>query len=68
MNPEMDALVDLNVTGPRDMSKHREAELHALLSPEVRAALQRSDVRIITYRDLVTSVGITNMKRPILKD
>ncbi len=66
--PEMDALVDLNITGPRDMSKHREAELHALLSPEVRAALQRSDVRIITYRDLVTTVGIRNMKRPILKD
>lgn len=66
--PEMDALVDLNVSGPRDMSKHREAELHALLSSEARAALQRSDVRSLTYRDLLASVGVRNMKRPVLKD
>lgn len=66
--PEMDALVDLNLTGPRDMSKHREAELHALLAPGVRTALQRGDVKALTYRDLVTSVGTKNMKRPVLKD
>jgi len=66
--PEMDALIDLNVSGPRDMSKHREAELKALLSSDVRAALQRSDVKALTYRDLLTSVGVKNMKRPELKD
>ncbi|OGU27990.1 MAG: hypothetical protein A2X66_01570 [Ignavibacteria bacterium GWA2_54_16] len=66
--PEMDALIDLNLTGPRDMSRHREAELHALLAPDVRAAMQQSDVRALTYRDLLASVGVKNMKRPVLKD
>lgn len=66
--PEMDALTDLNVTGPRDMSKHREAELRALLSSGVRRAIEGGDVRAITYRDLLTNVGIRNMRRPILKD
>lgn len=66
--PEMNALIDMNVSGPREMSKHREAELHALISQDVRAAIQRSDVKAFTYRDLLMSVGINNMKRPVLKD
>jgi len=66
--PEMDALVDLNAVGPRDMSKHREAELRALLSPAVRDALRRDSIRTITYKDLLESVGVAGMKRPDLKE
>lgn len=66
--PEMDALEDLNVSGLKGMSKHREAELHSLLSPAVCEVLKRNDVRLVTYRDLVRSIGLKNMERPVVKD
>ena len=62
--PEMDALVDLNSFGLPEMSKHRHAELNALLSPEFHQVLKQKIVRLITYRDLIQSVGLKNMKRP----
>ncbi len=62
--PEMNALVDLNPFGPRNMSQHRHAELEALLSPEFRAALASKHARLITYRQLVETVGVGAMKRP----
>jgi chitin disaccharide deacetylase len=65
---EMDALEDLNSFGLREMSKHREAELRALTSPQFRAILQAKHVRLKTYRDLVNESGLRSMKRPIQKD
>ena len=62
--PEMDALLDMNSFGLQEMSKHRQAELHALISPEYRELLRQKNIRPITYRDLARSVGLKNMKRP----
>lgn len=62
--PEMSALIDLNTFGLPDMSKHREAELQALLSPAFRAAVQKHNIKLITYRDLITTAGLAKMQRP----
>ena len=62
--PEMDALVDYNVTGLPNVSKHRHAELKALTSPEFRELHKEKNVRLMTYRELIEKVGLLNMKRP----
>jgi predicted glycoside hydrolase/deacetylase ChbG (UPF0249 family) len=62
--PEMDALVDMNAIGPPQMSKHREAELRALLSEDFRRALDTLQIHPITYRQLIDRVGLQNSKCP----
>ncbi|MBM4162275.1 MAG: ChbG/HpnK family deacetylase [Ignavibacteria bacterium] len=62
--PEMDAMVDLNAFGLREMSKHRDAELRALLSHQFRQAINEKKVRLITYRELIYQIGVKNMRRP----
>jgi predicted glycoside hydrolase/deacetylase ChbG (UPF0249 family) len=64
VSPEMDALVDLNAFGPKDMSRHREAELRALTSREFLGLLKDRDVRLETYGDLVRDPGVAGMKAP----
>jgi predicted glycoside hydrolase/deacetylase ChbG (UPF0249 family) len=50
---EMAALEDMNSSNPlASMAAHRQAELDALLSTTFTRALDRSRVRLITYRDL----------------
>ncbi|MDZ7292348.1 MAG: ChbG/HpnK family deacetylase [candidate division KSB1 bacterium] len=63
-SPEMSALIDLNPFGLAKMSKHRQAELQALLSPEFQQALQMNRVKLVTYRDLIEAEGLENMKCP----
>lgn len=62
--PEMEGLQDLNPSGPKDMSRHRQAELEALLSPEFRKLLSDRSYRFITYRQMVVERGLESMKRP----
>lgn len=63
-NPEMRALEDMNSFGLKEMSKHRAAELAAIVSPEFRRALVENHIQSITYRELIKMVGLKNMKRP----
>jgi chitin disaccharide deacetylase len=62
--PEMNALIDQNVIGPAGMSRHRHAELQALLSPEFRRTLKDRGAKLMTYRDLITQRGLETMRRP----
>ena len=62
--PEMDALIDQNAIGLPGMSRHRHAELNALLSPEFRRALKDQGARLMTYHDLITERGLEGMRRP----
>ncbi len=62
--PEMNALVDMNQTGLPEMSKHRQAELRGLLSPEFRLLLNERGIRLVTFRDLIRDRGLEGMKRP----
>ncbi len=49
--PEMDVLVDVNETGPKNMSKHREAELNVLKSKAFRRAVKNNNIRLSTYAE-----------------
>jgi len=64
-NPEMNGLVDMN--NPEDpfrVSKHRQAELNALCSKAFENAIRKSNIKLLTYRDLISQVGIKAMERP----
>jgi predicted glycoside hydrolase/deacetylase ChbG (UPF0249 family) len=61
---EMDALTDQNSVGLEHMSRHREAELHALLSPGFIGALKGQGAELITYRTLIARNGLNSMHRP----
>lgn len=64
-DPELAALVDMNVIAPlADMSAHRQGELEGLLSRKFRDAIARREVRLITYRQLIQMKGLDTMKRP----
>ncbi len=68
--PEMDALIDENAAeqnvagGGPGVSAHRQAELQALLSPELAGWLRDGKARAITYRDLVARGGLETMHAP----
>jgi hypothetical protein len=62
--PEMQALKDMNSFGLAEMSKHREGELHALTSPEFRAAVNRRSIRLVNYRDFLASSTSPAVKQP----
>ena len=64
-NEELGALLDMNTDGALpDMSKNRQGELDALMSPRFREALKSRDVRLITFRQLIEMRGLQSMRRP----
>jgi len=64
-NPEMNALVDMNnPDDPFRVSIHRQAELDALCSKVFDNAIRTNKVKLLTYRDLISQVGLKAMKRP----
>jgi predicted glycoside hydrolase/deacetylase ChbG (UPF0249 family) len=62
--PEMQALVDLNSFGLKNMSTHRREELRSLLDPEVVNLLNIKGITSITYKELIEIVGLEAMNRP----
>ncbi len=62
--PEMSAMEDLNIFGPKEMSKHRQAEFKALISPAFQQLLHDSKFRLVNYRMLNQEKGLKSMKRP----
>lgn len=62
--PELDALTDLNANGLPAMSRHRNEERQALLSPEFKSTLAARRIQLVTYRDLLKSDGLASMQRP----
>jgi hypothetical protein len=65
--PEMSAMEDLNPSGPKEMSKHRNGELNALVSPEFQKLLRDPRYRLVNYRTLIDEKGLKSMKRPVLE-
>ncbi len=65
-SPEMAAMEDLNPTGPKDMSKHRQGELNAVLSTGFRQLISDPRYRLVNYRILNEEIGLQKMKRPAL--
>ena len=57
--------VDMNTSGPLpDMSKNRQGELDALMSPRFRDALKTRNIQLLTYRQLIAMQGLNSMRRP----
>ena len=63
-SPEMSAMEDLNPFGPKEMSKHRNAELNGLLAPSFQQILNDPKYRLLNYRMLIEEKGAGSMKRP----
>lgn len=63
--PEMSAMEDANPWGPKDMSKHRNGELNALISPQFQQLLRDPKYRLVNYHMLNEEKGISAMKRPV---
>lgn len=64
--PEMSALTDLNPFGPKEMSKHRNAELNSFLSPKFQQLLHDPKYRLVNYGILKKEKGIGSLKRPAI--
>lgn len=63
---ELGALVDMNTDGPLpDMSRNRQGELNALMSPRFADALKSRKISLITYRQLIQMQGLQSMRRPL---
>jgi predicted glycoside hydrolase/deacetylase ChbG (UPF0249 family) len=65
-NAELGAMEDLNVFGPKEMSKHRNAEFNALISPQFQQLLHNPKYRMVNYRIMNEEKGLKTMKRPKL--
>jgi predicted glycoside hydrolase/deacetylase ChbG (UPF0249 family) len=68
--PEMNALVDMNNADQHSdikplVAMHRSAELNALLSKQFQDMVKSGAVKLVTYRDLVQSIGLKKMKAPV---
>jgi hypothetical protein len=63
--PELQAMLDMNSFGLPEMSKHREAELNALLSATKGKVFEKNNIKLINYNDLINEIGLNNMKSPI---
>lgn len=65
-NPEMQALIDMNnPDDPDRVSQHRRAELTALLSRAFRKAIKKRKIKLITYEDVASEMGVKAMKKPL---
>ncbi len=66
----MDALIDSNAPsqniegGGPGVSRHRHAELEALLSPEFARWRREGHAKLITYRELIAEKGLSSMHPP----
>ncbi|MCO4293179.1 ChbG/HpnK family deacetylase [Solitalea sp. MAHUQ-68] len=69
-DPEMEALIDMNspdmqaVNNEPIVAIHRTTELSLLLSKEFQDLIKSGNVQLITYKDLIKSIGLANMKSP----
>jgi predicted glycoside hydrolase/deacetylase ChbG (UPF0249 family) len=63
--PEMAAMEDLNIFGPKEMSKHRNGEFNALISSEFQQQLRDPKYRLVNYRMLNEEKGLKAMRSPL---
>jgi len=63
--PELQAMIDMNSFGLLEMSKHREAELNALIAATQQNIFKKNSIKLINYIDLINQMGLVNMKSPI---
>jgi chitin disaccharide deacetylase len=64
-HPELQAMIDMNSFGLNEMSKHREAELKALIEVKLKNIFENNKIRLINYNDLINEIGLEKMKSPV---
>lgn len=64
-NDELRAMIDLNPFGLSEMSKHREAELNALIAAKRENIFELKNIKLINYDYLIKEVGLNKMKSPV---
>lgn len=64
-NDEMQAMIDLNPFGPKEMSRHREAELRALLKAVKSNSFNLNGITLLNYNDLIKQNGFESMESPV---
>ncbi|MDQ7818752.1 MAG: polysaccharide deacetylase family protein [Melioribacteraceae bacterium] len=64
-NDELSAMIDMNSFGLSEMSKHREAELRALISAKKENIFEKYMIRLINYNDIIKEIGLEKMKSPV---
>ena len=63
--PEMSAMVDMNnENDPYRVAVHRQAELEAITSPAFRAAIENAGIELLTYKNIVSEMGLDSMAPP----
>src|SRR5574338_546390 len=63
--PELQAMIDMNSFGLPEMSKHRNAELNALISARQQNIFEKNNIRLINYSGLINENSLDKMKSPI---
>ena len=63
--PELQAMIDMNSFGLPEMSKHRNAELNALISAQQQNIFEKNNIRLINYSNLINEIGLDKMKSPV---
>ena len=63
--PELQAMIDMNSFGLPDMSKHREAELNALITATQQNIFEKNNIELINYSDLIKKIGLDKMRSPV---
>ena len=61
--PEVEVLRDLNVTGPKNMAEHRQAELDMLCSPALKEVIGRKGIELVGYQELRAKF-LSQMRQP----
>ncbi len=62
--PEMNAMEDMNSFGLENMSRHRKAEVEALIAAKFMSAIDNNNIELITYRDIIKDKGLKGMSPP----
>ena len=65
--PEMQAMTDVHTFGLKQMSVHRQAEADMLCSPQFKLAIEKKEIQLVGYNDLVREV-LDRMHRPFTSD
>jgi hypothetical protein len=62
---EMQAMTDSNTVGPKNMSKHRQAEADVLCSLDYQAAVRARGIQLVGYQAVLEQ---EKMRRPFVSD
>ena len=61
--PEVEVLRDLNVTGPKNMAEHRQAELDMLCDPRLKQLIKEKQIELVGY-DTLREKFLAQMRPP----